>query len=65
MEQNKTMRRGPMGQARGPAPVEKAKNFRATLKKLFYYLAKYKFVLLVVIYVQYFQLFLILLDLKY
>lgn len=49
MEQNKTMRRGPMGQARGPAPVEKAKNFRATLKKLFYYLAKYKFVLLVVI----------------
>lgn len=49
MEQNKTMRRGPMGQARGPAPVEKAKNFKATLKKLFYYLAKYKIILLIVI----------------
>ena len=44
---SKPARRGPMGP--GPVVGEKAKNFKGSIKKLFIYLAKYKFAFLLVI----------------
>ena len=42
-------RRGPMGHGPGPgAPVEKAKNFRGTIRKIFAYMSSYKPALIVV-----------------
>lgn len=49
MEPNRPMRRGPGNGPPGARPVEKAKNFKQTLKKLFHYLARYKFVIFVVV----------------
>lgn len=42
-------RRGPMGRGPGMRPVEKAKNFKGTLKKLLKNLAQYKFMIAIVI----------------
>ena len=48
-ENNMRPRRGPMGGGPpGARPVEKAKNFKGTLKKLLSYLAKFKFMIAVV-----------------
>lgn len=50
VENNNRPRRGPMGGGPpGARPVEKAKNFKGTLKKLFGYLAKFKFMIAIVI----------------
>lgn len=48
-ENNHRPRRGPMGGPPGARPVEKAKNFKGTLKKLLGYLSKYKFMIAIVI----------------
>lgn len=48
-ENNHRHRRGPMGGGPGSRPVEKAKNFKGTLKKLLGYLSKYKFMIAIVI----------------
>lgn len=47
-ENNNRPRRGPMGGGPGARPVEKAKNFKGTLKKLLAYLAKFKFMIAIV-----------------
>lgn len=50
MANNNRSRRGPMGGGPpGVSPVEKAKNFKGTLKKLLGYLAKFKWMIAVVI----------------
>lgn len=46
---NQKTRHGPMGGGPGGGFVEKPKNFKSTLKKLFNYLARFKFMLAVVI----------------
>lgn len=48
-ENHNGSRRGPMGRGMGAAPVEKAKNFKGTVKKLLQYLSQYKFMITVVI----------------
>lgn len=47
-ENNKRMH-GPMGGGPGMRPVEKAKDFKGTLKRLLKYLARYKFMIAIVI----------------
>ncbi len=49
MAVNHKPKRGPMGGGPGRGPIEKAKNFRGTLKKLLGHLAKFKFLIAVVI----------------
>lgn len=46
---NQRPKRGPMGGGPVRGPVEKAKNFKGTFKKLLGYLAKFKFMIIVVI----------------
>lgn len=48
-ENNKARHRGPMGGPPGARPVEKAKDFTGTLKKLLKYLGKYKIGIVIVI----------------
>ncbi len=48
-EKNNQPRRGPMGGGPGIRPVEKAKNFKGTLKKLLQYLGKFKMMIGIVI----------------
>lgn len=48
-DNNSRPKRGPMGGPPGARPVEKAKNFKGTLKKLINYLSKFKLLLAVVI----------------
>ncbi len=54
MEENRKEVRPPMGRGmrRGAAgrPVEKAKDFRGTLKKLFHYLGNFKFIIAIVLF---------------
>lgn len=49
MAGNNGPRRGPMGGGPGARPVEKAKNFTGTLKKLLKHLSKFKFLIAIVI----------------